>query len=493
MEVKFLDLSKNIQDIKEEIKQKINNVIDDTSFIMGDQVKKFERNFAKYSGLNNFIGCANGTDALEIAVQSLELAEGDEIIVQGNTYIATCLSVVNNKLSLVLCDIDKNTHMISINDIENKITNKTKALIVVHLYGLVPDMDKITEICEKQNITLIEDCAQAHGARWNNKQIGTFGKLSCFSFYPGKNLGAFGDAGGIGTNDYELYEKIQKIRNLGCKIKYHHEVIGRNSRLDTIQAVVLDTKLPYLENNNNKRRHKANLYIQNLKDIENISLPQFDKKSLPVFHLFVIMTDNRDELQEYLQKNGITTLIHYPISISETDAFQNYNFKNVENCVSNSKRILSLPMYPEIEENEILYVCKKINQFFLENNLLQIKNIRTKGKSGILHCLNSLDFDTKRFFYVNDLEQDKIRGLHANPNFDEIIIIVSGCVFIKLITKDNIVKEQKFQENQICFVKRNTWLEYKAIEKNTILFVLCNEKLELSESQDNFDKFICSK
>ena len=490
MEVKFLDLSKNIHDIKEEIKQKISNVIDDTSFIMGDQVKNFEINFAKYSGLNHFIGCANGTDALEIAVQSLELAEGDEIIVQGNTYIATCLSVVNNKLSLVLCDIDKNTNMISINDIENKITNKTKALIVVHLYGLVPDMDKITEICEKQNITLIEDCAQAHGARWNNKQVGTFGKLACFSFYPGKNLGAFGDAGGIGTNDNELYEKIQKIRNLGCKIKYHHEVIGRNSRLDTLQAVVLDTKLPYLENNNNKRRNKANIYIENLKDIENISLPQFNEKSLPVFHLFVIMIDYRDELQEYLKVNGITTLIHYPISISETEAFQNYNFKNVENCVSNSKRILSLPIYPEIEEKEILYVCKKINQFFLENNLLRIKNIRLKHKTGILHALNSIDFETKRFFYVNEMEKNKIRGLHANTNFDEVIIIISGRVFIKLITKDNNVKEQIYEENQICFVKKNIWLEYQSIEKNTVLFVLCNKKLELSESENNFDKFI---
>ena len=365
MEVKFLDLSKNVEHIKDEIKNKIDNVIDNTSFISGEQVGIFENNFAKYSGFSHFIGCANGADALEIAVQSLDLEDGDEIIVQGNTYIATCLSVVNNKLSLVLCDIDKNSNMISIDDIEKKITDKTKALIVVHLYGLVPDMDRIASICDKNNLFLIEDCAQAHGARWNNKQVGTFGKLACFSFYPGKNLGAFGDAGGIGTNDDFLNEKIRKIKNLGCKIKYQHEVIGRNSRLDTIQAVVLDTKLLYLEDNNNKRRRNAKLYVENLKDInENVILPQYDEKSTPVFHLFVIMTEYRDKLQEFLKEKGITTLIHYPICISETEAFQSHNFKNVENCILNSKRILSLPMYPELEENEILYVCKNINQFF---------------------------------------------------------------------------------------------------------------------------------
>lgn len=490
MEVKFLDLSKNIDKIKSDIKQKINSVIDNTSFILGNEVETFEKNFASYSGFKHFIGCANGTDALEIAVQSLDLEPEDEIIVQGNTYIATCLSVVNNKIKLVLCDIDKDTNMISLPDIQKKITNKTKALIVVHLYGLVPDMDEISSICKNNQIHLIEDCAQAHGAKWNNKPVGTFGKLACFSFYPGKNLGAFGDAGGIGTNDNILNEKIRKIKNLGCTIKYHHDVIGRNSRLDTIQAVVLDTKLKYLEENNDKRRLNAQIYMENLKDIDNICLPKVYTKSTPVFHLFVIMTEFRDELQKYLKNYGITTLIHYPISISETKAFNDFNFEGVNNCINNSKLILSLPMYPELTEKEILYVCKKINNFYLENNLLKIKNINTNGKTGILHCLNSIEFDIQRMFFIDDMETNNIRGLHANLNVDEVIIVLSGSIHVKTITKDRHETEKVFHKNEVCYIKRQLWLEFQALDKNTLILVLANEKFSKSFSEYNFDKFI---
>ena len=491
MKVEFLNLSKGISSIKSEIKEKIDNVIDNTSFILGKEVEVFEKNFAEYSGFSHFIGCANGTDALEIAVQSLELSEGDEIIVQGNTYIATCLSVVNNKLNLVLCDIDKDTNMISIDDIENKITNKTKAIIVVHLYGLVPDMDKIESICEKNKLTLIEDCAQAHGAKWKGKPVGSFGKLACFSFYPGKNLGAFGDAGGIGTNDDFLKDKIQKIKNLGCKIKYHHEVIGRNSRMDTIQAVVLDTKLRFLESNNAKRRQNAQIYMDNLQDIDNICLPYVHSESLPVFHLFVIMTDYRDELQKYLGENGVTTLIHYPISISETDAFKPSNFTNVDNCITNSGRILSLPMYPELEESEILYVCKHINNFFLKKNLLKIKNIQTQQKSGVLHCVNNVQFDVKRFFYIDSFEDsDNKRGLHANTNCDEVLIIIDGSMRMKLTTKDGNTTEQVFERNQLCYVGRNVWLEFEPIDASTIIMVMANETLEKTISEYDFNKFL---
>ena len=489
--INFLDLRKNINCCRDEIKQKINNIIDNTSFIGGSQIKEFEDNFSKYSGFDYFIGCANGTDALEIAVQSLDLNAEDEIIVQGNTYIATCLSVTNNNLNLVLCDIDKNTNMICLNDLKNKITKKTKAIIVVHLYGLVPNMEEIVSICDENNLILIEDCAQAHGAKWKDKCVGNFGKLACFSFYPGKNLGAFGDAGGIGTNDIVIQEKIRKIANLGCKIKYHHELIGRNSRMDTIQAVVLDTKLKYLEKNNELRRRNAQLYIDNLKDIENIELPMIETNSLPVFHLFVIMTEHRDELQKYLETKGITTLIHYPISIPETDAYKKNNFIHIQNCITNSKKILSLPMYPELEKEEILYVCKNINQYFLENNLLKIKSIKTNNKSGILNCINHVEFDMKRFFYIDDFDViNKDRGFHANKNCDEILFIVNGSIHIKLINKKNEVVEKKFYKNEYCYIKSNTWLEFKILEKETKIIVLANETLSNTHSIYNFDEFL---
>ena len=491
MNINFLDLKKNLNNNKDKIKSKINNIIDNTSFIGGKEIKEFENNFSKYIGLNHFIGCANGTDALEIAVKSLNLHPEDEVLVQGNTYIATCLSVTNNNLNLILYDIDKNTNMICLNDLENKITKKTKVIIVVHLYGLVLNMEKLMRIVNKYNLILIEDCAQAHGAKWIDKCVGTFGKLACFSFYPGKNLGAFGDAGGIGTSDFELADKIRKITNLGCKIKYHHDLIGRNSRMDTIQAAVLDVKLESLEYNNELRRKNAQLYKENLKDISNIKLPVIERDSLPVFHLFVIMTEHRDELQDYLNTKGIVTLVHYPISIAETDAYKNIKFKNINNFIINSKKILSLPMFPELEEEEILYVCKNINYFFLENNLLEIKSINVNNKSGILNCINHLDFLMKRFFYIDQFNDLSLkRGFHSNENCDEILFIIKGSINLKLINKKNESIEKKVIKDQYYFIKSNNWLEFEILEKDTNIIVLANETLSKTKSIYNFDEFL---
>lgn len=364
MNIKFLDLKKNFLSIKNEIDHEYNELFENCDFIHGNKVKVFENNFANYLNIKHFIGCANGTDALEIAVKSLELEKDDEIIVQGNTYIATCFGVINNGVKLILCDIDPHTHMISLESLKQKITSKTKALIVVHLYGLMPNMDEILNICLDKNITLIEDCAQAHGAMWNGKKAGGFGKLSCFSFYPGKNLGAYGDGGGIGTNDDLLNEKIRKIANLGCKVKYFHELVGRNSRLDTLQAGFLNVKLKYLDNWNELRRTNASIYNENLKNVNEITIPKIVDGCTPVYHLYVIKTNKRDELKKYLEDKGIICLIHYPISIGETDALKENNFTDIDNCINGSKKILSLPMYPELTKEEIEYICFNIKNFF---------------------------------------------------------------------------------------------------------------------------------
>ena len=214
MNVNFVDLKRNYESIKDEIHDEFISLFDRCDFINGKKVTQFEENFAKFLDIKHFIGCANGTDALEIAVNCLDLKPDDEIIVQGNTYLATCLGVLNNNIKLVLCDIVQETHMIDIESLEKKITPKTKAIIIVHLYGLMPNMDKIMDICKSNNLYLIEDCAQAHGALWNDKRAGSFGDLSCFSFYPGKNLGAYGDGGGIGTNNDIFNEKVRKISNI---------------------------------------------------------------------------------------------------------------------------------------------------------------------------------------------------------------------------------------------------------------------------------------
>lgn len=506
MEIKFLDLKKNYLIIENEMKKEYNDLFENCDFIHGNKVKIFENNFANYIDIKHFIGCANGTDALEIAVKSLDLEKDDEIIVQGNTYIATCFGVINNDIKLVLCDVEPDTHMISIDSLKQKITSKTKAIIVVHLYGLMPNMDEIVKICDKNNIILIEDCAQAHGALWNGKKAGGFSKISCFSFYPGKNLGAYGDGGGIGTNDDMLNEKIRKISNLGCKVKYHHEFIGRNSRLDTLQAGFLNVKLKYLDDWNEMRRKNALIYDENLKDVNEINIPKVINGCVPVYHLYVIKTYKRDELKKYLEEKGITCLIHYPISIAETEALKDNNFNDISNCITNSKQILSLPMYPELTKDEIEYVCDNIKKFFFEQNLNKLISIKTKGKPGTLHCLNEMNFDTKRFFYLDNFNEfddfkneylgldknltNKKRGFHANINFNEFMIILEGEIEIKLIDKNQIETKRKLLKDEYINIPKMNWIEFEILTANTIIIVLVDEIMEKSKSIHNFNEFL---
>ena len=503
MEINFLDLKQNYDSIKNEVNEQINDVLEKCDFINGDKLNEFENNFASYLGISHFIGCANGTDALEIAIESLDLKNNDEIIVQGNTFMSTCSAVVKNNTKLVLCDVNLDTYMIDINDLRKKITPKTKVLIVVHLYGLMPDMDEIMKICKEYNIKLIEDCAQAHGATWKNKKAGSFGDLACFSFYPGKNMGAYGDGGGIGTNSDELNEKIRKLCNLGSKQKYHHEIIGRNSRLDTLQAAILNVKLKYIDEWNLKRRHNAELYNKCLSDVEQLNLPSVTEYCSPVYHLYVIQTDKRDELQKYLKEKGITCLIHYPISIAETDAMKKINITENNTCKYLAKRILSLPMYPELEENEIKYVCDNIKSFFFENEIHKMKKIKTSGKPGMLHCINSMHFNTKRIFYVNDFQElnefsnfylgteksNDVRGLHANLNFDEFMIVMNGKIKISLTDKQNNTYTYILKQDDCIFIPRMRWIEYIILNHDTNIMVMANETMKNSISEFNKEVF----
>lgn len=366
MKIKFLDLKKNYLSCKKEIDEEIKKVIDTTSFINGSIVNQFENNFANYIGCNHCISVGNGTDALEIAIKSLNLPPNSEIITQGNTFIATCLGALNNNYKIKLVDINPDNYMIDTNQIEKLINKNTKVIIPVHLYGHCADMDEIIKIAQKYNLYIIEDCAQAHGCKYKGKNVGTFGDLACFSFYPGKNLGAFGDGGAIVTNNEKLNNKIRKIKNIGSIIKYHHEILGRNSRLDSIQAAVLNVKLKYLDLNNKKRRDVADLYNKLLSNVKKIKLHKIDKNCIPVYHLFVIRLENeeiRNKLQNYLKDNGIETGIHYPISIKDLKCIDNNDKTDISD--NYSKIILSLPMYPELEKDEINYICKKINNFIL--------------------------------------------------------------------------------------------------------------------------------
>jgi dTDP-4-amino-4,6-dideoxygalactose transaminase len=369
--IPFLDLARELVPIKNELKNKMDDIIfNKCNFILGKELEVFEQNFAKYIGIDYCVGVANGTDAIEMAVQALGLKSHDEIITQANTYVATCFGVTNNNIKLKLVDIDADTYQIDLDELEKKITDKTKVVIVVHLTGSCCNMDRLMYIINKNNLILIEDCAQSHGAYYNDKRLGSFGLLTTHSFYPGKNLGAFGDGGAICTSNYELYHKLQKMRNNGSIEKYKHEIFGRNSRLDTLQAAILDIKLSRLDENNQKRRNNSELYHTLLKNISDIKLPKVEDKCTPVYHLFIIRAYKRDELRKYLEHHNIGVGIHYPICISNLKCYENYfdgkysNAGKYKNAEKNSNNILSLPMFPDLTREEITNVCDRIKDFY---------------------------------------------------------------------------------------------------------------------------------
>ena len=367
--IKFLDLKSEIDEIKDEIQQNVECILyNKTNYILGEEISKFENNFAKYINTKYCIGNANGTDALEIAVKSLDLNDDDEIITQANTFVSTCFGISNNNLKINIVDINPSTYQIDLDKLEKSITPKTKAVIIVHLTGACCNMNKLMNIINKNNLILIEDCAQSHGAYFNGKRLGSFGLLSTFSFYPGKNLGALGDGGAICTNNDELALKIRKIGNTGCIEKYKHEIVGRNSRLDTFHASVLDIKLARLDMTNEKRRNNAKLYYELLKNISEIELPVIEYGCIPVYHLFIIKCYKRDELKKYLEEKNIQTGIHYPISIADLPCYEGiFDKLTLQNAISNSHKILSLPMYPNLPEDHIRKVCKEIIDFYIKD------------------------------------------------------------------------------------------------------------------------------
>lgn len=360
MNIPFLDLKQNYRNVKDEVNDAIQDVLTNASYINGPIVSTFENNFAKYIGTKYAVGVSNGTTALEVALKVLDLKEGDEVITQANTFIATVLAISSCQATPVLVDCDDD-FMMDVSKIESKITNKTKAIIPVHLYGYTANMTEIMILAKKHNLFVIEDCAQAHGSKHNGQIAGTFGDLACFSFYPGKNLGAYGDAGAVCTNNFELKEKMEYYRNLGSKIKYHHETLGTNARLDSIQAAILNVKLRYLSTYNRCRNRLANTYCERLTD--KLLKPKYDPDA--IYHLYVVRTDKRDELQQYLREQGIETGVHYPIPIHKTGTYkQLFEGETFEKTEQYAEQILSLPMFPEMSEAQQNYVIEHVNKFF---------------------------------------------------------------------------------------------------------------------------------
>lgn len=363
MVVKFLDLHKQYLGIKEEVDKAIFEVIEKSAFIGGDAVESFEGEFSEFIGGGvKTLGVGNGSDALEIAIEALNLPKDSEVLVPANTFAASAEAVVRNGLKIVFVDCGAD-YTLDIEDLKSKITPKTSAIMAVHLYGQSARMKEILELAKKHSLKVIEDCAQAHGARYNGQCVGSLGDIAAFSFYPGKNLGAYGDGGAIVSRDEALIKKCKCIARHGGLRKYEHEIVGRNSRLDGIQAAILRVKLKHLDSWNSRRREIAKLYMDGLSGI--VGLPEVKKECECVWHLFVIRTQKRNELSQKLNQMGIETGLHYPICLPNTQAFSNKPYV-VESKTPKAKawesEILSLPMGEHLSEVEVESVIKAINE-----------------------------------------------------------------------------------------------------------------------------------
>jgi len=361
--IPFIDLKKEYAEISEEITQAIQGVLKSGWFILGEETVKFEKEFSEYVGVKYGISVNSGSDALFLALKALGIGKDDEVITVSHTFISTVDAIVRNEAKPVFVDIEPDTYCIDVTKIEKKITEKTKAILPVHLYGHPADMDKIMKIARKYNLFVIEDACQAHGAEYKGKKVGGIGNVGCFSFYPTKNIGAYGDAGMIVTNNEELANKLKMMRNYGSSKKYYHEFVGINSRLDEIQAAVLRVKLKYLDKWNERRRNIVKVYNKPLQDSE-IIIPIEKKYAKHVYYLYVIRCKERDKLQKYLLDNGIQTMIHYPVPIHKQKAYLNLGF-NVQLPITEKicDEILSLPIFSELENEEIEQVVNYIKYF----------------------------------------------------------------------------------------------------------------------------------
>jgi len=361
--IEYEDLAKVNESFKDDYRNKFDTIIDSGWFILGRNVENFEKEFSEFIGSSFCVGLASGLDALILSLESFEFPENSEVIVPSNTYIATILAIIRAGLKPVLVEPNLDTYNIDPNKILRKITSKTVAIMIVHLYGRSCDMDEIITICKNHDLKLVEDCAQAHGAKYKGKMVGTFGDISAFSFYPTKNLGALGDAGAICTNSRKIADKIRALRNYGSNEKYKNKYLGFNSRLDEIQAAFLSIKLKRLDEINCHKNKLASVYIKSLESLP-IKLPKIDSSFYNVFHIFPIMIKNRNELRDFLLENGIKTEVHYPISPNEQEAYKEILKDKFPISKKIHESILSLPISFGHKIEEIEYVCRIINNYF---------------------------------------------------------------------------------------------------------------------------------
>lgn len=363
--VRFLDLTKQYQSIKREINREVLAVLKTADFIAGAPVTAFESEFSEFVGSKHCVGVGNGTDALELAIEALDLPPGSEILVPANSFVATAEAVTRTGHRVKFVDVDPNTYLMDFESAEASVSRSTSALIVVHLYGRPAPWDKVKKFARKNSLRVIEDCAQSHGAKFANKHVGSSGDLGAFSFYPGKNLGAYGDAGAVVTNDDDLARRVRMLANHGRTDKYNHLLVGRNSRLDSIQAAVLRVKLRHLQSWVNARRRFALSYLDQLAGVGDLILPIEEEGTLSSYHLFVVRTKNRDGLRQFLAEREIGTGIHYPISLPKLAAYHHAGQADAAPIADKlSQEILSLPIGEHLTNESVSRVSTSVKDFF---------------------------------------------------------------------------------------------------------------------------------
>lgn len=369
MKIPFVSFGAANAEIKKEILSSFEQFFDSSWYILGEQVKKFEKEYAAFNQVSHCIGISNGLDALHIALKTLDIGQGDEVIVPSNTYIASLLAVSYTGATPILVEPNIHTYNMSPANVEAAITPKTKAIMTVHLYGQACEMEKIMHIAKQHNLFVIEDNAQAQGATFNGKLTGSWGHINGTSFYPGKNLGALGDAGACTTDDEALAKKAFVLRNYGSEIKYYNEVIGYNMRLDECQAGFLSVKLPHLNRWTAQRQQIAQWYNEALKDINEIVLPSIAEGATHVFHVYMIRTKQRDALQKHLAEKGVGTLIHYPVPPHLQQAYSFLGFKKGDFPLAEeiASTCLSLPMWPGLKEEQVKEIATIIRDFVTQS------------------------------------------------------------------------------------------------------------------------------
>jgi len=366
MNVPFVDLDRQYQNIKPKIDAARREVVEEAAFIAGSFAQRFEEAFSEFVGTEHAVGCGSGTDALELSLEAMGIGKGDEVIVPALTWISTAEAVSAAGASPVFAKIDPDTYTLDPSDTARKITDATAALLPVHLYGHLADMPGLRELANVHDLNVLEDCAQAHGASLDGCTAGTWGDAAAFSFYPSKNLGAWGDAGAVLTNDQEIAHVVRLLGNHGQEQKHRHQIEGRNSRLDGLQAAILSTKLPHLSDWNRQRRELASHYDSMLSSIDALETPHVSEVATHVYHLYVVEIDRRDALKRYLDDQGVSTSIHYPTALPFQPCYEDRGHSPSDfptaHCATD--RVLSLPMFPEMKKKEVEYVADCIRTFY---------------------------------------------------------------------------------------------------------------------------------